>query len=173
MKREELNTVEYIESGILEIYALGMLSEAERAEVEDMAAKYPEVKQALREIEEALGDMALSESVSPPPALKDDILTAAFEAEQTSEGRDEPIVKPLNAQAEKAGTSSNSFSFLAVAATVVLLVSLGVNFWQYQKVETLEKDLEKTEMRVAELESDNQVMVANFKDVQQNLAILA
>ena len=51
-------------------------------------------------------------------------------------------------------------------------MSLGINFKMYTNLQDLKSELYDTEMRVAELESENQVMVANFKDVEQNLAVL-
>lgn len=174
MKQEDLKIGEYIESGILESYVLGMLNANERAEVEAMADKHPEVKAVLLELEETLGDMALAESVAPPTGLKENILAAAFAEEDTplhSLPADEPMVKPLP-DVEFKERPKSSLNFMAIAASVVLLLSLGININQYQSLQTLKKDLHHTEMRVAELESENQVMVANFKDVEQNLAVL-
>lgn len=163
-----MNIGEYIESGVLEIYVLGMISPEEKAEVEAMAAKHPEVKNAIREMEEALGDLALAQSVSPPPSWKEDVLAAAFAA---VDNEAKPIVKslPKNSEAQK---PKSSFAFLAAAASIVLLVSLGVNLIMYQTLQDVKGDLYDTEMRVAELESDNQVMVANYKNVEQNLAVM-
>lgn len=171
MKQEELNIGEYIESGVLEIYVLGMISAEERAEVEAMADEHPEVRAAIRELEEALGDLAIAESVKPPPSWKEDILSNAFAA---VDGKEKPVVKALPREpiTYKTQESKSNFGFLAVAATVVLLVSLGINFKMYQNLQNLKAELYDTEMRVAELENDNQVMVANFKDVEQNLAVL-
>ena len=47
-----METQTYIESGILEQYIAGNLSEAENLEVFDMMQKHPEVLQEVLEIEE-------------------------------------------------------------------------------------------------------------------------
>ncbi len=148
-----------------------MISAEERAEVEAMAAEHPEVRKAILELEEALGDLAIAESVTPPPSWKEDILANAFAA---VEGKQKPIVKalPTNPETTKTQEPKSNFGFLAIAATVVLLVSLGINFKMYLTLQDVKEDLYDTEMRVAELENDNQVMVANFKDVEQNLAVM-
>lgn len=58
-----MNSREYIESGILELYVFGKLSEEEIAEVNQMASQYPEVKEEIKAIENAV--INLSDSVAP------------------------------------------------------------------------------------------------------------
>ncbi|MDB4925172.1 cupin domain-containing protein [Mucilaginibacter sp.] len=65
---------EYINSGILEQYALGSLDEREEAAFLKMISIYPEVKKKLTEAEEALEKLALINAVSPPTDLKQKIL---------------------------------------------------------------------------------------------------
>lgn len=64
----------YIESGILELYVLGELNTQEQREVEAMAAKYPEVKQEIAEIELAMERYALDNAITPSPELESIIL---------------------------------------------------------------------------------------------------
>lgn len=58
-----MDTKEYIESGILELYVYGLLSEAENIEVSTMAKNHPEVNDEIIAIEK--GIVALSSSFSP------------------------------------------------------------------------------------------------------------
>ena len=58
-----MNSREYIESGILELYVFGKLSDEEIAEVNQMAAQYPEVREEIKAIESAV--INLSHSVAP------------------------------------------------------------------------------------------------------------
>ena len=60
-----LNIKEYIESGVLELYVMGKLSEAEKREVEQNMAQYPEVKAEVERIEAAMEDYALMHQRSP------------------------------------------------------------------------------------------------------------
>lgn len=158
---------EYISSGIIESYALGMLSEAEAAEVEAMAGKHPEVSHAIKEAQQTLEQYATAHSVAPKSEWKDDILSAAFAADESSSSN-EPIVKPLPIQQE----AKKGPQYLAIAASVALLISLGYNGVQYQSLKEKDKEVTKAQLRVAELESENEVMVANFKNVQENLNVL-
>lgn len=69
-----MNIKQYIESGILDNYVLGLVTENERAEVEQHAQKYPGIKQELDAIENALADYAQLHQVSPPAHLKAKVL---------------------------------------------------------------------------------------------------
>lgn len=62
-----MNVKEYIESGVLELYVLGKLSEAERQEVEQNIAQYPELKTEVAHIEEAMEAYALLHQIKPSP----------------------------------------------------------------------------------------------------------
>lgn len=65
---------EYIKSGILEQYCLGLLDANEQEEVVQMSLIYPEIKQELDEIENTIEKIALTNAVSPKIDLKSKIL---------------------------------------------------------------------------------------------------
>ena len=58
---------EYIESGILELYVLGSASEEEERELLTYKEKFPEVKQALFELETDMERIAEEMAIKPPP----------------------------------------------------------------------------------------------------------
>lgn len=83
----------YIESGILELYVLGQLNAQEQAEVEAMAAKYPEIKQEIEAIEIAMEQYALENAIKPSADLENKILgTIAASANQK---KPEPVTEPV------------------------------------------------------------------------------
>ena len=67
-------TQEYIESGILEQYALGELSAAEQAAVEAQVAGSPEIGAELRQVQAALGFYAEAHALTPPAGLRERVL---------------------------------------------------------------------------------------------------
>lgn len=75
------NLKSYLESGILEQYVLGDLSNEERLEVEKNAIKYPEIKAELIEIESALLSYAISNAIEPPESLRNKVLHSLKKAE--------------------------------------------------------------------------------------------
>ncbi len=65
----------YIDSGILELYVLGKLTEAEQQEVRSLAALHPAIQLEIDAIEESLEAFALAAAVPPPPAVLPAILS--------------------------------------------------------------------------------------------------
>ncbi len=61
---------QYIESGILDMYVLGITSSEESKEVEQMALAYPEVRKEIEEIAQALSNYAEIAAVTPSPTVK-------------------------------------------------------------------------------------------------------
>jgi hypothetical protein len=68
-----VNIKEYIESGIIESYVLGLATEAEQQEFESLCAQYPEIVQAKHAFELALEVQLVKEGVDPPADLKEKI----------------------------------------------------------------------------------------------------
>ena len=68
-----MNVQDYISSGIVESYVLGLASHEEQAEFERMCGQYPEVLAARTNFEIAMEHQAMQNSVAPPPALKQQI----------------------------------------------------------------------------------------------------
>jgi hypothetical protein len=60
---------EYIESGVLEAYVLGSASEDETRELLQLKKQYPEVKDALAELEFDMERLAQNIAIPPPPGM--------------------------------------------------------------------------------------------------------
>ena len=73
-----MNVKEYISSGIVESYVLGLVTEAERQEFEANAVQYPEILQAREAFELSLETALLQDAVPPPVHLKDKIRESIF-----------------------------------------------------------------------------------------------
>ena len=77
-----MNLQPYIESGILELYALNVLADDEMSGVERMIATYPELKRELEAIELALESYAASRWVKPPNYLEERIVGSILNLEK-------------------------------------------------------------------------------------------
>jgi mannose-6-phosphate isomerase-like protein (cupin superfamily) len=84
----------YIESGILEMYALDLLDLNEREEVERMVAVFPTVKKELDSILHALEMYAISQGMKPAPHVKEKIIQTInnLEKEQEMDPRNLPLI---------------------------------------------------------------------------------
>lgn len=131
---------EYIASGVLELYAAGALTPAEMAEVERMAALHPSVREELHAISETLDNYARLHAVRPPDHLKEKILNQVLISgkETLRAGISDELpatdFKQFNLTAvpvSEVERPASYFNWLAVAASVLLLVSAGLNFYFY------------------------------------------
>jgi hypothetical protein len=66
-KQNRVNIELYMQSGIVESYALGLATLPEKAEFEQLLPHYPELKEALTEFEYHLELFAIDHETPPPP----------------------------------------------------------------------------------------------------------
>jgi len=135
---------EYIESGILELYVYGLLSESENDEVAAMSNKNAEIKAEILSIEKAI--INLSSSFSP----------------FISHSQFEKIKAKLELKHGKVvdfKTRSNWPSYIGWAASIVLLIGIG---YQYSKlnetksqVVTVEREKLGLQEAISSLETKN------------------
>jgi anti-sigma-K factor RskA len=125
-----VNIGEYIASGILESYVLGQLSSSEMKAVEEMAAKYPAIKQELSAIELGLEAFAMSMQVKPPAHLKNKIKAQLFTQESPSLNTNSAPINKISSDSIVNPDSSIlrqlKFYKLAFAASVALLIGSAV-----------------------------------------------
>ncbi len=153
-----MNVEQYIQSGILEAYALGACNTAEQAEVERMAAAYPEVKTALDAIFADLEKMAFAGAVPPPPALKDRIMEAIAQAQTVGQEQ------PAPSTASKGSPLWLWLMALFILAQGVLVIYLSTQLFKAKRQMT------ETEQRMADCESRQQ---QQLQAAQSQLALLA
>ena len=138
---------EYIESGILELYVFGRLSDAENAEVAAMAEKHEDVKAEIVSIEKAV--ISLSYSVAP-----------YLSAENYEKIRQKLIEKHsgvVQMPARKSGMSQ----YMGWAAAVVLLLGLGFQYYKYNEV------VQEVEAQTIQRSKYEQLLAVTQKDKQQ------
>jgi anti-sigma-K factor RskA len=157
-----VNIQEYISSGIVESYVLGLASNEEQLEFEQLCATNAELRQAREAFELSLEQHALDNAVAPPAALKQktwndinlDINTAA------------PVVnmkKAENNTQPLTPVRSVSFAKLLAAASVILLVgSTLLNFYFYNQYKS-------SAARLDELIASNQQLADNKRVIEAKL----
>lgn len=149
-----MDTKQYIESGILELYVYGLLSETENIEVTKMAKENPEINNEIIAIEKAI--VNISTSFSP--------FLSADNFAKIKSNLDLKHNKVIQLQPKK-----NPLQYMGWAAAAVLLIGIG---YQYNnqittenQVVTLEKD--KSKLKEAIVSTENK-----SKKNQQDLAIV-
>ena len=120
---------EYISSGVIESYVLGLSPEDEMQEVEKLAAEHAEIKQAITAFEEALEKQALATAIAPPAALKQQVMDALVKEGMKSSQPDTAKVISLTA-------APKGIRWLrgAIAASILLLLGSAIlNFYLYSQ----------------------------------------
>jgi anti-sigma-K factor RskA len=105
-----MSPAEYIDSGILELYATGAATAEEKQEVERMAAAHPEVRQALDRVVADFEKYVGLHAIEPDPSFR------------------EKLMRSVSAQSEAAvislKPSAGTWKPLALAASMALLLCL-------------------------------------------------
>jgi len=145
---------EYIESGTLELYVYGLLTETENLEIAEVAKKNPEVEQEILAIEKAI--VALSSSFSPFHSV------ANFEKIKAR-------LELKHGKVVEMKPASNWSQYVGWAAAVVMLLGLG-----YQTLE-----LTKTKEAIATVGTEKNKIQRDFayldqqnRETQKNLSIV-
>lgn len=152
-----MNTKEYISSGIIESYILGLASPEEAGIFECVMKNNAEVNAAFIEAQQLLEDFATAQAVEPPTHLKDKIWEKIKKEEVTAFSVPEEDLK-VDADVQegkpvKEITAFKRWKSIAVAASVLFMVSIASNlFWiTSQNKSNTEIDRLQTEMNVQNL----------------------
>jgi len=151
-----LDIQNYISSGILESYVLGVLEDSEAAEVARLSLQHPEIQKEIEAIEIAL--LAYSSAGNKPSK---DLKGKIFADFPEKEAKHIYMAPP-----------SRFGSYIVAASVSVLVVSMGINFYLFNRWSDSRDKLsvlqdEKTTM--AEQLNSKQV---SFEALQRSLALL-
>lgn len=148
-----MNVKEYISSGIIESYVLGLVSDAERQEFEDYCAQYPELAEARDSFERALEATLQNEAVTPPTHLKTKIETLLLSKETEFENSHE--LKHTEAPVHKMGM----WKWLAAASMILMACSI---FWAISN-NNKNQDLQEANRKLNEQLEQNTALLAELK----------
>lgn len=149
-----METKEYIESGILELYVYGLLSESESEEVASKAKNSAEINSEIIAIEKAI--VALSSSFSPFHSVVN------FEKiKEKLELKHAPVIA--------LETSSNKMQYLGWAAALLLLLGVG---YQYNELNVTSSQVVATKLEKATLEKEFKSLKIKNTAVETSLAVV-
>ena len=159
----------YIDSGVLELYVYGTLSEAESVEVSRLVASHPELKAEVEKIEASL--QQLSSAATPYTPSDFQTIRAAIQS------KDEDGVVSLLPAGEagsrkpKENISKRTLfiSSLGWAAAIALLVGMG---YQYSKNQKLENKITNIERKQILLEGQARVAEEDLQKTKTLLDVL-
>lgn len=123
---------EYISSGIIEAYVMGIASEEEVRILDCIQKNNPAVKQAILDAQLTLEDFASKQAISPPPALKAAIWAKISEESEEKKADEESVTTPVSVSlypTSSVDNKSNNLKWFAIAASLLLIVSISLNFY--------------------------------------------
>jgi anti-sigma-K factor RskA len=133
-----MNVKEYISSGIIESYVMGLASEAERQEFEVNCAQYPEIAEARNAFEVALEEQLIKDALPAPDFLKrqieEKLQSSTAETVSTESDEDQTPVRRVG-----------PWRWLAAASLILMAASV---YWaittnkKYQNLQAKNRDLE-------------------------------
>lgn len=163
-----MNINEYISSGILESYVLGVATPEERKEVDMYSSMYPVIKSELEAIEKTMHSYVTEHSITPPPQLKDKIL-AQIATETSAEPFKEPVMRSLN---ENMVSGSSRFSAWSIAASLLFLVSATFAIYYGVQNGQLHSSMNKMAQANTALSDSMKALASNVAQMQNDMAIL-
>lgn len=148
-----MNIKEYISSGIIESYVLGLTTQEENREVEEMAAKHPEIQNEIDETSEALKVYAQAHSKTPPEGLKSKIIKKLCGEEFEANSK---VVHVESSDRKR-------YKLAAAAAIALLIISAGLNYIFYD-------NWQKATEQVSAMVSEKEVLAEEKKNIQARFA---
>lgn len=168
-----MNIKEYISSGVVESYVLGLLTAQERFEFEQYCEVYPELKAARNSFELAIEKQAIENAVPPPVHVKQKVLSAIQQkpTSNTSKiiGMEPTVIR-----------RSSGFGWLAAASVILFLVAGYFAYTFYSQNKELRSSNSELEAKINRTDSimtrmleeqkainDPNVMVVNMVGTQK------
>ncbi|HEX2605772.1 MAG TPA: anti-sigma factor [Flavisolibacter sp.] len=154
-----MNVKEYISSGIIESYVLGLATDSERQEFESLCAQYPEIAEARNTFELQLEEQLLKDAAPPPTHLKQ-VITEKLAAQLSSDTSTYSLEQP-----EVPVRKMNPWKWVAAAS---LLLMAGAAYWGYTN-QNKYKDLQAQRQQ---LESELAQSTAQLEQLNREAQIL-
>lgn len=147
----------YIESGVLELYVLGDLTSAEKAEVEAMLTKYPELRSEMLQVEKALQEYSEANAITPPEELRSRFLNAVAVTDS-----DNGTLRGDNTALDTTRKDLSFYKYALAASVALLLLSLAATVMLYNQ-------LQNSKSQVALLNQANQKFSNQVNDMEGQL----
>ncbi len=151
------NIREFLNTGLLEQYVLGLLDPSESAEVESYIQRYPEVEQIYREIQDGIDQMMTLSAKPVPPDVKDAIMGQLDDMP--------PSDIPLPS------SKVSSFNWLPIAAGLALLLG-AFSFFQWNNNQGKEQAIATLEKDFATYKEECETRQLNYANLQKQLEFI-
>jgi anti-sigma-K factor RskA len=177
---------EYISSGIIESYVLGLADPEERREFERLAEKYPELREARIAFEASLENNMQLGNIAPPAHIKSKILSEidmeshkATSSFSGGAGTVPPVVAggdesfDTGRSRSRMGVVKRDYSrLLAAAAVILLLMSTALNFYFFNRYREYNEKYQALIASQTELASHNQILQTRLLEHEKTMEMM-
>ena len=136
-----MNVEDIISSGLLEMYALGNTSAEENAQVQELVAAHPAVRDELNKIEEALEQYAFSNAIQPKIKVQEKLFSQLNFTQNNSTNKVE----------NNSVFNIANWKKLAVAASLLFAASALFNIFIYKKYADSTTELQAKNQKIESL----------------------
>ena len=122
---------EYIQSGIIEQYVLGLANAEEVAELEQLRAEYPELNDAIIDFEKSFEEQLFANQLQPPAHIKSSVEKELFGKSLSELNVAENTLVPETQKPSARVYNIGLWKYLAAACIILLIISTALNFYFY------------------------------------------
>jgi anti-sigma-K factor RskA len=165
---------EYIQSGAVEAYVLGLATEDEVAELERLRQDYPELSRAINEFELILEKNALENAVEPPARVKSFLyqsLANDFSAPATGTTSGAESATPMTV-GERTRRPDQFWKYLAAASVMLLLGSTALNFYLYSSFRDSSAKYQALVHERNSLQADNKLYQSKLNSIEESFRLM-
>jgi anti-sigma-K factor RskA len=158
---------DYIESGIIESYVLGIATAEESADVVAMANVHAEVRQAILDFENLLQQQLNTDVIQPPAHIKSNLEKSLFADSSSS--------KEIRLSASETAApvkNINASRYIAAAAIILLLLSTALNFYFYSAFKNSTDKYEALLSERNDLQASNAAYKTKLDEINASLEMM-
>lgn len=161
---------EYIHSGIIESYVLGLADSDEAAELESLRAIYPELDHAIQNFEKELETTAMQHAVSPAPQLKPELFNK-LNLQIPAKAPSNPGLTAIQNPNVKSKTAF--LKYLAAASVLLFVISAGLNFYFYKKYTSAANENRQLVLQRSQLFAKNEAIQTRMNELNKNMQLIS
>ena len=160
---KDRNTI--IESGMLEMYLLGVLPDEQVTMLEKMLSEDAILAEKYAEIEQDFEKVSLENAVQPPAFIKENLFTTIKE----DHSKVKPLQKEEKTTISKKGGNPQSFMWIAAGLAAIFMVS---SLWMFTQWNNTQDDLQVTQQELKTIKEQISSLEGNLKDSQLLAAVV-
>ena len=161
-----MNIQEYISSGIVESYVLGLADEAERVEFEQMCTLHTEVRTARDAFELSLEQHAIAAAVAPPAHVREAVLQQFAAEPATGINGEAPVVQMGST---RRSAIPMAMRYVAAAAVILLISSAGLNLYYFNKYREFSQRYDQLLAQQTDLVKNNAVLQTKLSTYEHTI----